>query len=58
MSASTAVLLSASIGISPVFRYFSWRLNSLEIRKASCWVGTASTFLYGVFMVFPSRVIT
>lgn len=57
ISASTAVLQSESIGISPFLRCFSCRLNSLVTRKAKVYVGTASKCLYGVFIVFSSSFI-
>ena len=57
ISASTAVLHNESIGISPFFRCFYCRLNSLVMRKANVFVGTASKCWYGVFIVLWSSLI-
>ena len=57
ISASTAVLLIDSIGISIVFRSLPCLLNSFETIKARALEGTARVFLYGVFILFPSSWI-
>lgn len=57
MSASTAVLLKASIGIYALFKNsFCW-LNYWVIKLASSREGTAKVFLYGVLIGLSSSMM-